>query len=188
MRKIFFLCSLILLIIGSPPAARANNISGNEATERIQNEKPDVHLENYGNRYIIENGNIQSIGLYKIIVGDPRKLKLAMSLNKSNGFDGLVYTTLKDKKEDWQKIRVHRPVKERKGWKESGIVEKDKLPYPFNQMTDELLNKILFVNVYPDIDDVAVVYIVEGTKFSECKKIFNFISEKKKNPGDTAGL
>jgi len=62
------------------------------------------------------------------------------------------------------------------------------LPYPFNEMADDLLSKIQFFNVYPDYDDVTVVYIVEGTEFSDCEKIFDYICKKKKQPQKTAGI
>jgi hypothetical protein len=169
MKKIFFLSSLIIVFISSPLAANEDKMAASEATDKLQKEQIDVHLENYGVRHIFENGSRQSIGLYKIIVGDPQKLKNAMSLNKSNGFDGLIFTTSQDKKDDWHKIRVHRPVKEKKGWKKSSIVKKDKLPYPFNTMADDLLNKI-------------------GTGFSDCEKIFDYIYQKKKQPQKTAGI
>ena len=188
MKKIVLLSLLIIILISSPLAAIADKIDAGEAADKLQKEQIDVHLENYGVRYISENGRLQSIGLYKIIVGDPLKLKNAMNLNRSNGFDGVIFTTYRDKKDDWHKIRVHRPVKKKKGWKETSIVKKDRLPYPFNTMNDDLLNKIQFFNVYPDNDNVAVVYVIEGTRFADCKKIFNYICEKKKKPDQMAGL
>ena len=188
MRRILYLSSLIVLLIGAPLAAIGGDLSASGTSEQLQNEQPDVYLKNYGTRYIKENGNIQSIGLYKIIVGDPRKLKLAMSLNKAYGFDGTVYKKRQDQRGDWDKITVHRPNGNKKGWKEFGIVKKDGLPCPFNTMDDNLAHKIQFFKVYSDSDDVAIVYIEEGTKFSECEKMFNYIYEKKKNPGKTAGL
>ena len=188
MKKIALLSSLIILLIGSPLAAIENKMAAGEATNKMQKEQIDVHLENYGVRHISENGRKQSIGLYKIIVGDPLKLDNAMSLNKSNGFDGVIFTTYRDQKDDWHKIRVHRPLKKKKGWKETSIVKKDGLPYPFNTMNDDLLNKIQFFNVYPDNNNVTVVYIIEGTGFADCEKIFNYICEKKKKPEQMAGL
>lgn len=174
MKKIILLGSLIILLISSPLAAIADKIAAGEATDKPQKEQIDVHLENYGVRHISENGRRQSIGLYKIIIGDPLKLKNAMSLNKSNGFDGVIYTTYPDQKDDWHQIRIHRPVKKKKGWKETRILKKERLPYPFNTMDDELLNKIQFFNVYPDNDNVAVVYVIEGTRLAECEKMFNY--------------
>jgi hypothetical protein len=181
MKKAVLLSLLTILLIRLPVAAIADKITTGEAVVKLQNEQIDVHLENYGVRHISYNGRLQSIELYKIIIGDPLKLKSAMSLNKENGFDGLIFTTFQDQKDDWHKIRVHRPVKKKKGWKETSIVKKDRLPYPFNKMSDELLNKIQFFNVYPDNDDVVVVYVIEGTKFADCEKMFHFIYEKKKN-------
>lgn len=188
MRKIVILGSLITLLISLPFAAGAGKMKTGEAPDRLPKELIDVHLENYGFRHISENGRLQSIELYKIIIGDPLKLKNAMSLNKANGFDGVIFTTYRDQKDDWHKIRVHRPVKKKKGWKETSIVKKDRLPYPFNTMSDELLNKIQFFNVYPDNDDVAVVYVIEGTEFADCEKMFNFIYEKKKNLDSMADI
>ena len=189
MKKIVLLGSLIILLISLPLAAIADKIAAGEPTDKPQKEQIDVHLEKYGVRQISENGHLlQSIGLYKIIVGDPLKLKNAMSLNKSNCFDAIVFTTYPDQKDDWYKIRVHRPVKKKKGWKETSILKKERLPYPFNTMNDELLNKIQFFNVYPNNDNVAVVYVIEGTRLAECEKMFNYIYEKKKNPENMAGL
>jgi hypothetical protein len=188
MKKIILLSSLIIVLISSPLAANENNMAAGEAAHKLENEQIDVHLEKYGFRHISKNGSQQSIGLYKIIIGDPQKLNIAISLNKSYGFDGLIFTTHQDKKDGWHKIRVYRPVKEKRGWKDSRIVQKDMLPYPFNTMADELLNKIHFFNVYPDNDDVAVVYIVEGTGFSDCVKIFDYICKKKKQPQKAAGI
>ena len=99
MKKIVLLSLLIIILISSPLAAIADKIDAGEVADKLQKEQIDVHLENYGVRYISENGRLQSIGLYKIIVGDPLKLKNAMSLNKSNGFDGVIFTTYPDKKE-----------------------------------------------------------------------------------------
>ena len=187
MKKIVLLSLLIIVLSSLPVAANEDKVAAGEATDKLQKKQIEVHLENYGVRPILENSNRQSIGLYKIIVGDPQKLQNAMSLNKSNGFDGLIFTTYQDKKDDWHKIRVHRPVKGKNGWKESSIGKKDMLPYPFNTMADDLLNKVEFVNVYPDNDDVTVLYIVEGTEFSDCKRIFDYICKKKKQPQKTAG-
>jgi len=177
MKKIVLWGSLIILFIGSPLAAIENKMAAGETTDKLQKEQIDVHLENYGVRHISENGRQQSIGLYKIIVGDPLELNSAMSLNKSNGFDGVIFTTYRDQKDDWHKIRVHRPLKKKKGWKETNIVKRDGLPYPFNTMNDDLLDKIQFFNVYPDNNNVAVVYIIEGTGFADCEKIFKYICE-----------
>jgi hypothetical protein len=188
MKKAVLLSLLTIILISSPLAAIADKITIGEAADKLQKEQIDVHLENYGIRHISENGRLQSIESYKIIIGDPLKLKNAMALNKANGFDGIIFTTYRDQKDDWHKIRVHRPMKKKKGWKETSIVKKDRLPYPFNTMSDELLNKIQFFNVYPDNDDVTVVYLIEGTEFSECEKMFNFIYEKKKNLDSMADL
>lgn len=177
-----------MVLISSPLAANEDKMAGGEASEQSQKEQIDVYLEKYGVRHISENGRQQSVGLYKIIIGDPQRLDNAMSLNKSHGFDGWIFTTSQDKKDDWHKIRVHRPVRQKKGWKASSIVTKDMLPYPFNTMTDDLLNKIRFFNVYPDNDNVVVVYIVKGTRFSDCEKIFDYICKKKKASQKTAGI
>ena len=187
MKKIVLLSLLIIVLSSLPVAANEGKMAAGVTTAKLQKKQMEVHLEHYGDRHIFENNNRQSIGLYKIIVGNPLKLQEAMSLNRSNGFDGLIFTTYRDKKDDWHKIRVHRPVKEKNGWKESSIGKKDMLPYPFNTMADDLLNKVEFVNVYPDNDDVTVLYIVEGTEFSDCKRIFNYICKKKKQPQKTAG-
>ena len=188
MKKIVLLSSLIMVLSSLPVAANEGKMAAGVATAKLQKKQMEVHLEHYGDRHIFENNNRQSIGLYKIIVGNPLKLQEAMSLNRSNGFDGLIFTTSRDKKYDWQRTRVHRPVRGRNGWKESSIGKKDMLPYPFNTMADDLLNKIRFFNVYPDNDDVTVVYIVEGTKFSDCEKIFDCICKKKKQPEKKAGV
>lgn len=188
MKKLVLLSSLIIVLISSTVAANEDKMAAGEATDKLQKEQIDVHLKKYGVRRILDNSNRQPIGLYKIIVGDPQKLQNAMSLNQSNGFDGLTFTTFEDNKDVWHKIRVHRPIKERNGWKVSNIVKKDMLPYPFNTMADDLLNKIQFFNVYPDNDDVTVVYIVEGTEFSDCEKIFNYICKKKKQSPKTVGI
>jgi hypothetical protein len=188
MKKIVLLSLLIIITISSPLAAIADKKDAGEAADKLQKEQVDVHLEKYGVRSYDVNDNRQSIGLYKIIIGDPQKLKDAKKLNVSHGFDGLIFITGQNQKDDWHKIRVHRPVKEKKGWKETSIVKKDRLPYPFNTMADDLLNKIQFFNIYPDNDDVAVVYVIEGTRFADCKKIFNYICEKKKKPDQMADL
>lgn len=188
MKKAVLLSLVTIILISYPLAAMADKITPVMAAEKMQKEQIDVHLENYGVRHISENGRLRSIKLYKIIIGDPLKLKNAMSLNRANGFDGVIFTTYWDQKDDWHKIRVHRAVKKKKGWKETSIVKKDRLPYPFNTMRDELLNKIQFFNVYPDNDDVTVVYVTEGTAFADCKKMFNFIYEKKKNLDSMAEL
>lgn len=188
MKKIILLITLIIGLSSPPLAADEVKMAVDQAIDKLQKEQIDVHLEKYGVRHISENGSQKSVGLYKIIIGDPQKLESAMSLNKSHGFDGWIFTKHQDKKSDWQKIRVHRQVRQKKGWKKSRIVKKDMLPYPFNTMTHALLNKIHFFNVYPDNDDVAVVYIVEGTGFSDCQKIFDYICKKKKQPQKTAGI
>jgi len=180
MKKIVSLISLIVLLLSAPLAAYEEETVVGKAANSLQAEPVDVHLENYGVRYIWENGRQHSIGLYKIIIGDPLNLQMAMSLNKSNGFDGLIFTTLRDNQDDWHKIRVHRPVKEKRGWKKTTVVKKDWLPDPFNTMDQDLLNKVQFINVYPDNDGVAVVYINEGTAFADCEKIFHYISQKRK--------
>lgn len=182
MKKIIILSTLILGLCNSPLAANEVKMAVDQATDKLQKEQIDVHLEKYGVRHITENGSQKAVGLYKIIIGDPQKLQNAMSLNKSHGFDGWIFTKYQNKKDDWQKIRVHRPVRQKKGWKKSRIVNKDMLPYPFNTMAHYLLNKIHFFNVYPDNDDVAVIYIIEGTEFSDCQKIFDYICKKKKLP------
>lgn len=179
MKKIVLLSLLIIVLISSPLAAIEDKTTPGEPIDKLQPGQNDVHLVKYGVRFYSENGSLQPIGLYKIIVGDPQKLEQATGLNKSHGFDALVFTTYQDKKDDWHKIRVHRPVKDKKGWKESIIVKKDRLPNPFNTMPDDLLKKIHFFNIYPDSDEVAVVYVIEGTKFSDCEKIFDYISKKK---------
>ncbi len=188
MKKIVLLSSLIFVLISSPLAAIEDRLTPGEPINKLQKEQVDVHLEKYGVRFYDVNDNLQSIGLYKIIIGDPQKLKNAVKLNVSHGFDGLIFITSQNQKDDWHKIRVHRPVKEKKGWKETSIVKKDRLPYPFNTMADDLLNKIQFFNIYPDNDDVAVVYVIEGTVFSDCEKIFDYISQKRLQPQKTAGL
>ncbi len=188
MKTIFLLSLVIFVFVSSPLAANEDKMAAGEATDKLQKEQIDVHLEKYGVRHIAENGSQHSIGLYKIIIGDPQKLNSARSLNKSHGFDGWIFAPYQDTKKNWHKIRVHRSVRTKKGWKESRIVKKDMLPYPFNTMADDLLNKIDFFNVYPDNDDVAVVYIVEGTRLSDCEKIFDYICKKKKTPPKTAGI
>lgn len=182
MKKIILFSALIMGLSSPPLAANEVKMAVDQATDKLQKEEIDVHLEKYGVRHITENGSQKAVGLYKIIIGDPQKLQNAMNLNKSHGFDGWIFTKYQNKKDDWQKIRVHRPVRQKKGWKKSHIVNKDMLPYPFNTMAHDLLNKIHFFNVYPDNDDVAVIYIIEGTEFSDCQKIFDYICKKKKLP------
>ena len=187
MKKIVLLSSLIIIFISSPLAANDDKMASGEANDELQKEQIDVRLEKYGVTQNSENSSQRSVGLYKIIIGDPQELEYAMSLNKSHGFDGWIFTTYKDNKHDWHQIRVHRPVRHKKGWKESSIVKKDMLPSPFNTMADDLLSKIRFFNVYPD-NDVAVVYIVKGTGFSDCEKIFDYICKIKKQSRKTAGI
>ncbi len=177
MKKIRFIISLVILIIAAPPAAIAAKMTTGLAEGKPQTGLVEVILEKYGVRHFSEDGRLRSIGLYKIIIGDPQELESAMSLNKSNGFDGLIYTTYPDNKINWHIIRVHRPVKDRKGWKETSIVRKNRLPNPFRTMDDNLLEKIQFFNVYPDNNNVTVVYVNEGTAYSECKKIFDYVYE-----------
>jgi len=167
--------------MSAPMTAYARQMVIGKAVNNLQAEPVDVHLENYGVRHIMENGRRHSVGLYKIIIGDPLDLQMAMSLNKSSGFDGLIFTTLEDNKDDWHKIRVRRPIKARRGWKKTDVVKKNRLPYPFNTMDDDLLNKVQFINVYPDNDGVAVVYINEGTAFADCERLYNYISDKRKS-------
>lgn len=177
MRNRFYIISLAIVLISSPLTAIAAKMTTGDSSDRPQKELVEVILEKYGVRHFSEGGRLRSIGLYKIIIGDPQELENAMSLNKSNGFDGLIYTTYPDNKINWHIIRVHRPVKDRKGWKETSIVKKDRLPNPFRSMDDNLLEKIQFFNVYPDNDNVTVVYVNEGTAYSECKKIFDYVYE-----------
>jgi len=60
------------------------------------------------------------------------------------------------------------------------VVKKDRLPCPFNIMDKDLLNKVQFFNVYPDNDDVTVVYIIEGTGFADLKRSLITLAEKEK--------
>ena len=187
MKKIVLLSLLIIIFISSTLAAKDDKITAGEANDKLQKEQIDVHLKKYGVTHNSENGSQQSVGLYKIIIGDPQELAYAIGLNKSHGFDGWIFTPYKENKDHWHQIRVHRPVRQKKGWKESSIVKKDMLPSPFNTMADDLIRKIQFFNVYPD-NDVAVVYIVKGTGFSDCEKIFDYICKIKKQSRKTAGI
>lgn len=188
MKDIFIFISLMMVFISSPLAANQDKTASSDAAEKQQEGQIDVYLEKYGVRQISENGRQKSLGLYKIIIGDPLKLQSAMNLNRLHGFHGLIFTTDQDKKNEWHKIIVHRSVGAKRGWKKSRVVKKAMLPIPFNTMADDLLNKIHFFNIYPDNDGVAVVYIIEGTQFSDCEKIFNYIRNSRNQPQKSAGL
>ena len=45
-------------------------------------------------------------------------------------------------------------------------------------MPVELIEKIEFFNVYPENDDVTVVYIVSRTELSDCQAVFDYIYKK----------
>jgi hypothetical protein len=179
MKKLVIAASLILVLIGSPLSADDYKTVAGEPPDKLEKKQSDVHLKYYGLRHIWKNGSDHSIGLYKITIGDLQKLNMALSLNKLFGFDGFIFTAYQDKTEEWNKIRVKRPVKHQKGWKVSKVIRKDMLPIPFNTMADDLLKKIHFIQVYPDNDNVMVVYIVEGTEYSDCVMIFDHICKKR---------
>lgn len=170
---------IFFISIWSPLQAIEDNIRLGEPIDKLLKEKGELQLKRCGVRIFEDTGIRKIIGLYKINIGDPDKIRQALILNNICGFDGWIFTAKKDKRNYWYKIRVYRAKGTTKSWKTQEVINKNQLPVPYNMMPDKLLGKIEFFNVYPESDHVAVVYIVGMTELSDCETIFDYIYEQK---------
>lgn len=146
-------------------------------------EKGEVQLRRCGVKFIEDQGIRKIIGLYKINMGDPNKIHHALIINNICGFDGLIFAPIRDNKNYWHKIRIHRAKGTTESRKKEEIIHKEKLPMPYKMMPDRLLEKIEFFNVYPESNHVTVVYIVGSAEISDCEVIFDYIYKKARLTG-----
>lgn len=178
MKKRVILYAIVFISIWSPLQAIEESIRPGEPIDKLIKEKGEVQLRRCGVKCIEDKGMRKIIGLYKITIGNPQKIRQALMMNMICGFDGWIFAPKTENKKYWHKIRIHNAQGSSKGQKHEEVIPKDQLPMPYNMMPAKLIEKIEFFNVYPENDHVIVVYIVERTELADCEAIFDYLYHK----------
>jgi hypothetical protein len=178
MKKLVILYTIVFISIWSPLQAIEESIRPGEPVDKLIKEKGDIQLRRCGVGFVEDNGIRKRIGRYKINIGNPQKIRQALTMNIICGFDGWIFAPKTENRSHWYKIRIHRAQESTRSREEEEIIPKEQLPMPYNMMPDKLLAKIEFFNIYPENDQVTVVYIVSRTALSDCEAIFDYIYNK----------
>lgn len=178
MKKLVILYTIVFISMWSSLLAIEESIKPGEPIDKLIKAKGDIQLRRCGVRFVEDDGIRKRIGRYKINIGDPQKIRQALTMNIICGFDGWIFAPQTDNKSHWHKIRIHRAQEGTRGREESEIIPKDQLPVPYNMMPDKLLAKIEFFNIYPENDRATVVYMVSGTALSDCEALFDYLYYK----------
>ena len=175
MKKLAILYTLAFISIWSPIQAIEDSIEPGEPIDKLIKEKGKIQLRRCGVGFVVDNGVRKRIGRYKINIGNPLKIRQALRMNIICGFDGWIFAPKTDDRRQWYKIRIHRPQENTASREEKAVIPREQLPAPYNSMPDKLLAQIEFFNIYPENDQVTVVYIVRRTALSDCEAIFDYL-------------
>jgi hypothetical protein len=179
MKKLVILYIIGFISMWSPLQAIEESIRPGEPVDKLIKEKKDIQLRRCGVGFIEDKGIRKRIGRYKINVGDPQKIRQALKMNIVCGFNGWIFAPKTDERRHWYKIRIHRAQEGTRGREEKTVIPKEQLPAPYNSMPDKFLSQIEFFNIYPENDQVTVVYIVRRTALSDCEAIFDYLYKKR---------